>query len=346
MVITVSQKAEDSTLFCLRPVVLCLIISPRARPNVSRERRGGLEKVMDAVRVSTQDKEPDFDDMRELVFLLGRVWLQMLWVGPGLVNSRNVNDKNSEKLRAAIFELAIGIARVVRWVHAINAQKRAMAANPGGKQEQSYEMEYGIALSEANVLSAGLSQFTSGRSLEASLLSIQESKRSIEEAHAITRLTQLAFVFLPLTFVTGVFGMNIKPFKDGADTWKFAITLVSVAVPAFLFGMRTAGRDIMRYWNGLERYWNGLMAMWWAGLGSICSSMAQRVVSRDTYTNILLTAMDRGTQMPPPKPLFAKRRHRLAYKLELLADRWSDKAKRAQDRSRKVTQASTQDKAV
>jgi hypothetical protein len=37
------------------------------------------------------------------------------------------------------------------------------------------------------------------------------------------RLTQLALVFLPLTFVARVFGMNINPFNDGASVSQFAI---------------------------------------------------------------------------------------------------------------------------
>lgn len=41
-------------------------------------------------------------------------------------------------------------------------------------------------------------------------MNLIESKKAIAEAEQITKLTQLAFVFVPLTFVTGVFGMNLK----------------------------------------------------------------------------------------------------------------------------------------
>jgi hypothetical protein len=42
----------------------------------------------------------------------------------------------------------------------------------------------------------------SGQSLKASLLSIEKSRRSIKEAHSITRLMQMAFFPLTLNFDT------------------------------------------------------------------------------------------------------------------------------------------------
>jgi Mg2+ and Co2+ transporter CorA len=42
-------------------------------------------------------------------------------------------------------------------------------------------------------------------------LSLEESRKAIGQCKSLGRLTQLAFLFLPLTFATGVFGMNITP---------------------------------------------------------------------------------------------------------------------------------------
>lgn len=40
-------------------------------------------------------------------------------------------------------------------------------------------------------------------------MSLVESERAITEAEEVTKLTQLAFFFIPLTFVAGIFGMNL-----------------------------------------------------------------------------------------------------------------------------------------
>jgi len=47
-----------------------------------------------------------------------------------------------------------------------------------------------------------------------------ESKRSVDEGVALKHLSRLAFVFIPLTFVTSVFGMNGKGMTDsGPHVW-------------------------------------------------------------------------------------------------------------------------------
>lgn len=43
-----------------------------------------------------------------------------------------------------------------------------------------------------------------------STMSILESKKAISEAESISRLTELAFFFIPLSFTTSIFGMQIK----------------------------------------------------------------------------------------------------------------------------------------
>jgi uncharacterized membrane protein YfcA len=41
-------------------------------------------------------------------------------------------------------------------------------------------------------------------------MQIIESRRAIEEAESVTKLTELAFFFIPLTFTASVFGMQVK----------------------------------------------------------------------------------------------------------------------------------------
>ena len=44
----------------------------------------------------------------------------------------------------------------------------------------------------------------------ASTISILESKSAIAEAHSVGKLTELAFTFVPLSFVSSFYGMNVK----------------------------------------------------------------------------------------------------------------------------------------
>ncbi|KLU91870.1 hypothetical protein MAPG_10819 [Magnaporthiopsis poae ATCC 64411] len=69
-----------------------------------------------------------------------------------------------------------------------------------------------------------------------STMSILESERAIEQAEAVTRLTNLAFFFIPPTFVSGVFGMNIVEFdqKLAVGMW----VAVSAGVTALTYFIR------------------------------------------------------------------------------------------------------------
>ncbi|KAM0324841.1 hypothetical protein ACHAQA_007807 [Verticillium albo-atrum] len=62
--------------------------------------------------------------------------------------------------------------------------------------------------------------------------SIKESRRAIEQGDNIKILTLSSMVFLPLTFVTSVFG--ITEFTIPPSDWRFAITMVCVCVPFIL----------------------------------------------------------------------------------------------------------------
>ena len=50
-------------------------------------------------------------------------------------------------------------------------------------------------------------------------LSLQESRRSIEQADSVGRLSFLAFVFFPISLVTSFFGMNIQELTGTGATW-------------------------------------------------------------------------------------------------------------------------------
>jgi len=62
--------------------------------------------------------------------------------------------------------------------------------------------------------------------------SVKESRRAIEQGDNIKILTSVSMIFLPLTFVTSVFG--ITQFEISEKDWRFAVTMVSVCIPFFL----------------------------------------------------------------------------------------------------------------
>ncbi|KAB5542394.1 hypothetical protein GE09DRAFT_240775 [Coniochaeta sp. 2T2.1] len=62
--------------------------------------------------------------------------------------------------------------------------------------------------------------------------SVRESRRAIEQGDNIKILTGVSMLFLPLTFVTSVFGITTLDIQ--ADDWRFPVTMVTVCVPFFV----------------------------------------------------------------------------------------------------------------
>ncbi len=62
-------------------------------------------------------------------------------------------------------------------------------------------------------------------------MAIQESRKSIQEAISVKRLTQLAFVFIPLNYVSSLFGININEMTgNGPRLWKFVATSFALLI--------------------------------------------------------------------------------------------------------------------
>jgi CorA-like Mg2+ transporter protein len=78
--------------------------------------------------------------------------------------------------------------------------------------------------------------------------SVQESQLGSEQAKRATRLTQLAFIYIPLSFVTGIFGMNLKELNgSGLSIWvcfvAMAIVLILTAIIFWLPNARAAQKS-------------------------------------------------------------------------------------------------------
>ncbi|OQE92963.1 hypothetical protein PENNAL_c0006G04196 [Penicillium nalgiovense] len=72
-------------------------------------------------------------------------------------------------------------------------------------------------------------------------MGLLDSRRSIDEAHAVARLTELAFIFVPMSFAASVFGMQVEPFADPVPLSRFFI--VAVVVTSFAYLMRMTMRS-------------------------------------------------------------------------------------------------------
>ncbi|KAF8538604.1 hypothetical protein BDD12DRAFT_138647 [Trichophaea hybrida] len=76
-----------------------------------------------------------------------------------------------------------------------------------------------------------------------STLSIIESQRAISEAESVTKLTELAFFFIPLSFSATLFGMQIQEFENRVPI-AFWVG-VAILITASSYGLRFATRSFL-----------------------------------------------------------------------------------------------------
>ncbi|KAJ0413771.1 hypothetical protein BJY00DRAFT_296319 [Aspergillus carlsbadensis] len=76
---------------------------------------------------------------------------------------------------------------------------------------------------------------------------LNESQRAFSQGSRVARLTFLAFLFIPLSFTSSVFGMNVVEFvgTDQADLSIWSWVVLSVAV--------FSGSLLLWYWEGVQR---------------------------------------------------------------------------------------------
>ncbi|KAK6526487.1 hypothetical protein TWF694_005072 [Orbilia ellipsospora] len=92
---------------------------------------------------------------------------------------------------------------------------------------------------------------------EAATESINEAKQSIIQSESVNKLTRLAFVFVPLTFATSVFGMNIREWQADDKVPRlisFVIVALVITFGTILVAIISgwASKRVRRRWKASE----------------------------------------------------------------------------------------------
>lgn len=93
------------------------------------------------------------------------------------------------------------------------------------------ELQYEHLLNFCNRLSE---QCTSGMAVLASAQSHQQSEKAIDQSEKIMKLTVLAFFYVPLSFTTSFFGMNLKELNTDLSIWTWFCLSIPLIFVSFL----------------------------------------------------------------------------------------------------------------
>jgi Mg2+ and Co2+ transporter CorA len=86
-----------------------------------------------------------------------------------------------------------------------------------------------------------------------STMSILESQKSIEQSEQVNKLTRLAFVYIPLSFISSIFGMNVKEIQVNPSIWVFFLTAI---VFTSLWVCVVSWQNIKRWASALATRWH------------------------------------------------------------------------------------------
>lgn len=136
----------------------------------------------------------------------------------------------------------------------------------------------------------------SGTSVLESRKSVEQTEITVQQGHNIKLLTLVNMLFLPLQFVTGVFGMTAMP-TDGSY-WRFGVVLTTVCIPFFLLiGSMNTTRGMI-FWKDQVGSWILKIGriFWWMSTKDGRSKNNERrdSASSDSSNELALKSMGRS----------------------------------------------------
>lgn len=141
-------------------------------------------------------------------------------------------------------------AKTSRWpkYHGGTDTMEASRTNgPANAASRSLEQDFKHLLSYSTALHRRTTEAIAD--LRASI-SITESQKGISQAQRLGRLTFLAFIFVPCSFTTSFFGMNVSELHDGQlglGWWALLTALVTgAAIALFFIDFNVSSRKIWR----------------------------------------------------------------------------------------------------
>ena len=187
-------------------------------------------------KISTESRQtPDSD------YIVGLSRLQDSWDPSNLLYYEQMLEIHADRLRENIesIKARCGLGPVHEDSSAIEERARAL--------HRSLLNDYQNLLSTTERLAARCRE---GVDVLNNRAMIAESNKSIQQAREVTKLTRLAFVYIPISFTAAVFGMNVDPIVKGSQNsiWVWVV----LSVPILCVSVVMMRLDMSETWKRLS----------------------------------------------------------------------------------------------
>lgn len=175
-----------------------------------------------------------------------------------LVNGTSIMDEWDNGIVYTQSEGAINLeVRYDQQIWAVNKLRQNLQAletfttDASSRRWKSLLPDYQRSLRDAEQQVIVLAQKMSYR---ASMASLRESQMAIKQNERVKQLTQLAFIFIPLSFVTSLFGMNVTALGTGsAMVWMVVVSIIITYVVIALFWIILHYQALIVNWTAKSR---------------------------------------------------------------------------------------------
>ncbi|KAL8833098.1 MAG: hypothetical protein Q9170_004507 [Blastenia crenularia] len=166
-------------------------------------------------------------------------------------SSQQVADISNFLYRQSIFEKhAVRLRQIIATIEARSSLHRSQASNTSTdsvprQAARALLVDYQQLLARSENLS---NQCQAQVSLLMNRAMITESNKAIQQAQEVTKLTRLAFIFIPLGFTSSFCGMNLWPFvATGGSVWWWFV----MSAPLIIVSFVVLRWDVVRLWQGI-----------------------------------------------------------------------------------------------
>ncbi|CAD6584200.1 MAG: hypothetical protein ASARMPRED_001626 [Alectoria sarmentosa] len=161
---------------------------------------------------------------------------------PSVLAGRKFNLSTLLHTKKSLNRRTYGLSSNIRFIQSYQDLDWPKAANESSKDMRKIVEELQIDFKDLLALTHALvERCNESISLIQAVVTVRQADRAMEESQSLKRLTVLAFFFVPLSFTTSIFGMNLRNFSDqnSLSIWIWIVVAVPVALISSLLWFPT-----------------------------------------------------------------------------------------------------------
>ena len=211
-------------------------------PAISTRPSDCFTRLQDTIVQLAQGSASDKPDAAAVVESVSSKWQTLLYYAQSKISESKAPSSGDVHLVAEVIQRKHDFEKMQRVMQA-DTESAAMLLGVGPADEKLVELQ-----SYGTVIGSWATQLEKVAASLLGLLAIQESLKASKQAVRTQNLTILAFIFIPVSTVSSIYGMNtVEIAQHNPHMWQFALTAAVTTIVAIL------AASFYQYWATLPK---------------------------------------------------------------------------------------------